>query len=193
MHEVVNEREKDAKVKMKSMYDKRAKERELVEGQMVLTKIPRLGNKLDDAWDGPYEVIRKISNTNYEIAVPHNHAKTKIVHINNLKTWKQEEARVYRIVVAADDMPDLADGLKLHGSVATATQLEQLAIIKRILQKFPGKIESEEISINTVIWRCQTPTRALCATAQKESGEVPIPNPYGLQESCSSDTYLAGL
>ena len=44
-----------------------------------------------------------------------------------------------------------------------------------------------------LIWRCQTPTRALCATAQKESGEVPIPNPYGLQESCSSDTYLAGL
>ena len=44
-----------------------------------------------------------------------------------------------------------------------------------------------------VIWRCQTPTRALCATAQKESGEVPIPNPYGLQESCSSDTYLVGL
>ena len=110
---------------MKSMYDKRAKERELVEGQMVLTKIPLLGSKLDDAWDGPYEVIRKISNTNYEIAVPHHRAKTKIVHINNLKTWKQEEARVYRIVVAADDMTDLEDGLKLHGSVATANQLER--------------------------------------------------------------------
>ena len=39
MHEVVNEREKDAKVKIKNMYDKRAKERELVEGQIVLTKI----------------------------------------------------------------------------------------------------------------------------------------------------------
>ena len=45
MHEVVNEKGKGAKVKMKNMYDKRAKERELVEGQMVLTKIPHLGNK----------------------------------------------------------------------------------------------------------------------------------------------------
>ena len=111
---------------------------------MVLTKIPRLGSKSDDAWDGPY---RKIINTNYEIAVPHHRAKTKIVQINNLKTWKQEEARVYRIVVAADDMPDLEDGLKLHGSVATATQLEQLAIIKQNfaegLNEVPGKIESE--------------------------------------------------
>ena len=50
-------------------------------------------------------------------------------------------------------MPDLEDGLKLHGSVATATQLEQLAIIKQnfaeVLNEVPGKIESEEISINT--------------------------------------------
>ena len=99
VHEVVNEKGKGEKVKMKNMYDKRAKERELVEGQMVLTKIPHLGNKLDDTWDVPYEVIRKISNTKYEIAVPHHRAKTKIVHINNLKTWIQEEAGVYRIVV----------------------------------------------------------------------------------------------
>ena len=138
---------------MKNKYDKRAKERELVEGQIVLTKIQRLGNKLDDAWDRPYEVIRKISNTNYEIVVPHHRAKPKLFHINNLKTWIQEEARVYRIVVAADDMPDLEDGLKLHGSIATHTQLEQFAKIKQnfadVLNEVPGKIESEEISINT--------------------------------------------
>ena len=63
--------------------------------------------------------------------------KTKIVHINNLKTWIQEEAGVYRIVVAADDMPDLEDG---HGSAATS----QLAIIKQnfadVLTKVPGKL-----------------------------------------------------
>ena len=105
MREVVNEREKDAKVKMKTIYDKRAKERELVEGQMVFMKIPRLGNKLDDAWDGPYKVISKISNTNYEIVIPHHCAKIKTVHINNLNTWIQEEATVYRIVVAAGDIP----------------------------------------------------------------------------------------
>ena len=29
-----------------------------------MMKIPCLGNQLDDAWDGPNEVIRKISNTN---------------------------------------------------------------------------------------------------------------------------------
>ena len=36
-------------------------QRELVEGQMVLMKIPRLGSKLNDAWDGPYEVIRIVT------------------------------------------------------------------------------------------------------------------------------------
>ena len=52
-------------------------------------------------------------------------------------------------------MPDLEDGLKLHGSVATATQLEQLAIIKQnfaeVLNEVPGKIESEEILLILVI------------------------------------------
>ena len=50
-------------------------------------------------------------------------------------------------------MPDLEDWLKLHGSVATPTQLEQFAKIKQnfadVLNEVPGKIESEEISINT--------------------------------------------
>ena len=50
-------------------------------------------------------------------------------------------------------MPDLEDGLELHGSVATPTQLEQLAKFKQnfadVLNEVPGKIESEEISINT--------------------------------------------
>ena len=72
---------------------------------------------------------------------------------NNLKISIQEEARVYRIVVAADDMPDLEDGLKLYGSAATSSKLELLAIIQQnfadVLTEVPGKIESEEMSINT--------------------------------------------
>ena len=50
-------------------------------------------------------------------------------------------------------MPELEDGLKLHGSVATPIQLEQFAKIKQnfadVLNEVPGNIESEEISINT--------------------------------------------
>ena len=74
---------------MKNICDKRAKERELVEGQIILTKIQHSGNKLDDAWDRPYKVIRKIRN-NYEIVVPHHCVKPKIFHINNLKTIQEE-------------------------------------------------------------------------------------------------------
>ena len=65
VREVVNERERNAKAKMKEMYDKRR--------TIVLTKIPRLQN---DALDGPYEAIRKFNNANSEIAVPHHRAKT---------------------------------------------------------------------------------------------------------------------
>ena len=76
--------------------------------------------------------------------------KAKIIDINNLKNWKQEEARVYRIVVAADDMLDLEDGLKVHGSVAIPTQLDQLATIKQnfadIFNEVMEKIETKKIN-----------------------------------------------
>ena len=32
---------------------------------MVLLRIPGMRGKLEDAWDGPYEVYRKLNNVNY--------------------------------------------------------------------------------------------------------------------------------
>ena len=49
-------------------------------GDMVLMGIPGLVRKLEDAWDGPYEVNRKLNEVNYEICIPPCKAKTKTVH-----------------------------------------------------------------------------------------------------------------
>ena len=45
---------------------------------MVLTQIQGIGSKLNDAWDGPYEVVRKLSDINYEI---YHYQKLKAVRI----------------------------------------------------------------------------------------------------------------
>ena len=52
-------------------------------------KIPGLGNKLDDSWDGPYEVFRKLNDDNYEAIIPKCRGRRKVVHVNNLKPWVQ--------------------------------------------------------------------------------------------------------
>ena len=61
---------------------------------MVLLRIPKLGGKLHDTWDGPYEVHRRIGNVNYEVIIPNTRGKKKINHINNCKEWKQADASV---------------------------------------------------------------------------------------------------
>ena len=43
---------------------------------------------------------------NYEIIIPNRREKRKIVHINKLKGYHQEEATVLRIVVATEDITE---------------------------------------------------------------------------------------
>ena len=77
MAEVVTDRDKKAKADMKRLYDRSAKE-----------KLLKLGvsqtRKLEEVWEGPYEVGAKLSQVNYRVEIP---GKTggKVVHVNLLK------------------------------------------------------------------------------------------------------------
>ena len=41
----------------------------LVDGDKLLCRIPKMVAKLDDSWDGPYIVLKKLSAVNYLIGV----------------------------------------------------------------------------------------------------------------------------
>ncbi len=60
MAELISTCESASKVKTKDDYDKKSRPRELDVGSMVLMRVPGLVGKLDDSWDGPYEVVDKI-------------------------------------------------------------------------------------------------------------------------------------
>ena len=69
MRDVVREKEKKAKEKMKRFYDRKAKVREFEVGSLVMIRIPGMSGKLEDAWDGPYEVNMKCGDVNYEVII----------------------------------------------------------------------------------------------------------------------------
>lgn len=98
--EIVCEQETEAKRKMKAQYDKQAKVREFEVGSLVLIRTPDLASKLDDIWEGPYEIIRKISSVTYELAEPCRRTKSMVAHVNMLKAWHTPEAQVLQVVVA---------------------------------------------------------------------------------------------
>ena len=60
IREVVEEREKVAKDKMKKYYDRNVKKRDFDEGNLILVRTPDLQGILEDVWEGPYEVQKKI-------------------------------------------------------------------------------------------------------------------------------------
>ena len=92
MMQVVCEKERLAKERMKKHNDKNAKLREFNEGALVLVRRPDLAGKLEDIWEVPYEITRRISSVTYELAIPTRRTKKRVVHINMLKAWKSPEA-----------------------------------------------------------------------------------------------------
>ena len=88
MIEIVQENEELAKACMKIQYDKKANPRGFSNDTLVLIITPDLIGKLKDCWDSPFEIIRKIINVTYELAIPSRRSKKRVSHINMLKEWK---------------------------------------------------------------------------------------------------------
>ena len=80
------------KCKMKACYDK--KHNSLVDfpiGSIVSVRTRGLSSKFDDAWAGPYEILRKLTPVNLEIAILNSVQKKLIVHANMPKLWHTAE------------------------------------------------------------------------------------------------------
>ncbi len=95
-----------AQAKAKQQHDKKTQVRQINEGDMVLLRSPGMLGKLDTAWKGPFEVLRKVSRVNVELGFPGGTRKKKrVVHVNHIKPYKQAETKVLRVMVIAED-PD---------------------------------------------------------------------------------------
>ena len=75
---------KEAQAKMKETYDKASTDRELKAGQQALILLPTEDNKLFSQWRGPYRVIRRCPNNNYEMDLC---GRRVIFHMNSLRRY----------------------------------------------------------------------------------------------------------
>jgi len=63
--------------------NRRARNRELQQGDLVLLLLPTEGNKLTLSWRGPFTVVGKVGNVDYKVEMASG--KVKTFHINMLK------------------------------------------------------------------------------------------------------------
>ena len=61
---LLRDKMKVAKEKQKVEYDRMTKLMKFEPGDMVLIRIPGLEAKLEDSWDGPYEVLKRLTDVN---------------------------------------------------------------------------------------------------------------------------------
>ena len=86
MTSIVEENLKETQQNQQRWYDKTARDRNLEVNEEVLVLLPTSTNELLAQWQGPYQVLRKVGKTNYEIPIKKgNRKRKKIFHINMLK------------------------------------------------------------------------------------------------------------
>ncbi len=73
--------------KMKDNYDKKSVKRSFKIGDKVLVLLPLPGSSLQAKFAGPYEIEEKLSDTDYVIQTPERPRKSRVCHINMLKSY----------------------------------------------------------------------------------------------------------
>ena len=155
---LVSEREKVAKGKMKSQYDKSVCVKVFKEGDMVLVWKPGIHAKMGASWDGPYVVGKQKSPVTYTVHVPGKADKAKVLHVNLLKRWTTPASHIHRVAVVQDEDDDeeiCPVGLRLGRPVFVPSRQQQAALDKvldgfpTVLRDEPGRTAQAELAINT--------------------------------------------
>ena len=155
---LVSEREKVAKGKMKSQYDKSVCVKVFKEGDMVLVWKPGIHAKMGASWDGPYVVGKQKSPVTYTVHVPGKADKAKVLHVNLLKRWTTPASHIHRVAVVQDEDDDeeiCPVGLRLGRPVFVPSRQQQAALDKvldgfpTVLRDEPGRTAQAELVINT--------------------------------------------
>ena len=157
MAELVSDREKVAKAKMKAYYDKGAKVKSFLVGEKVLVRRPALHGKFDKAWDGPFEVAKVVSPVTYLIRRPGHSSRSKCIHSNLLRRWVDPVEVVHRVafILEEDGECQTPPCLKLSREdfIPSPGQEKCLQNVLQnfsdVLNKKPGRTKSSTFSINT--------------------------------------------
>jgi hypothetical protein len=104
MRDIVGKNLTDKQSKMKAWYDRNTRKRHFSPGDEVLVLLPTESSKMTATWKGPFRIVRKLSDVNYQVNVG---ARRGLVtyHINLLKRYNRN--RVMNIFVEHESVSDM--------------------------------------------------------------------------------------
>lgn len=125
---------------MKRQYDTRAVARSFQPGDQVLVLLPMPGSALSARFSGPYVVQKKLSETDYVIETPDRKRKSRVCHVNMLKTYHVKEKTqittpvLPAVAVVSDVTHSEADddGLVLRNAPQQCARLTNSEMLKNL-------------------------------------------------------------
>ncbi|XP_076843961.1 uncharacterized protein LOC143488888 [Brachyhypopomus gauderio] len=93
---------------MKSRYDMKAVSREFTAGMQVLVLLPVKGASLSSRFMGPYQIKKRLSETDYLIDMPDRKRRFRVCHINMLKPFRGAVAEPVVIPKTPEVVKDVA-------------------------------------------------------------------------------------
>lgn len=149
--EIAKQNEEQKKIKNKTYYDRKSKERKYEVGDRVLIMNPSEG-KFSIKWKGPGEVIKQISDTNYLVrCFKNNNFEDKVYHHNMIKPYFQREKTVNEILVVQnvinetkpiETVDEILKASQLD-SILSQSQIKEIQAVvlqfREIFNKKPGK------------------------------------------------------
>jgi len=91
--DIAKEHAKQAQIKSKVWYDRRARERSFEVGQLVLVLLPIAGKPLETKYQGPFRIIGKLGPVDYVISTPNKRRSQRVCHVNMLKAYVERDAK----------------------------------------------------------------------------------------------------
>ena len=146
----------------KAHYYHHARQRPINVGSLVLLRSPGMAGKLESAWTGPFEIVRKIGAVDVELGIPEKPSKKRrTVHINLTKPYNIRECKVMRLMVVSDETEPERDTTTLCGDQTTAVQKQIILDINKnrphIFSDAPGMTS---LCVHHIDTECVKPIRS---------------------------------
>ncbi len=117
LHEVAVVNSNKSSVTRMLACNKNKSDRVLDVDSKVLLRVPGLLGALEASWEGPYEVVDKLSRVNYKVRREGGQCD-KIVHINNTKRFVSRPLNVNSVCVVAEEDKEMCETWEKRGGLS---------------------------------------------------------------------------
>ena len=135
--------------KMKTWYDRKAREREFSPGDKVLIFLPIQGQPLAAKFVGPYEIESKLSDVNYLVKTPDRRKVKRVCHINMLKPYLSREGNTKQTIPLAPMNPIVTISCEENDPIEmkfTGCKLKNSTVLENLEAKL-GHLTSSEMKL----------------------------------------------